>query len=188
MLYTPGRVAVNGRVVYRPGNTSCLTRNAGTAKLCITSIEVMLNLTGWLTGTCSSLFSHCPVGCCAFHIHCLPCTKISRASSSGRDICTNRIAAHTNVMIERMSGMNVHVNSSRSAPSICTGTSSGERRRYFMAKVTSAIAMPADISTDSMVIHQNRESTRNATLEAPTPILNLPLQLASVRLAVGVRV
>ena len=48
----------------------------------------MVNFTGTPTGTCSSLISRGPSGCCKCHIHCLPTTKIS-TELGGRMICTD---------------------------------------------------------------------------------------------------
>src|ERR1017187_3141611 len=79
-----------------PGTTSFLTRNAGTEKSRITSSEVIVSLMGWLTGTCSSLISSTPSGCCNFHIHCLPTTKISVEALGGREFRMNRLVPHKN--------------------------------------------------------------------------------------------
>ena len=54
-----------------------LTRNAGTKKSWITSSDVISSLTGCATGTCNSLISLWPFGCCTFHIHCLLTMLIS---------------------------------------------------------------------------------------------------------------
>ena len=59
-------------------------RKAGTKKLWIVSSEVITSLTARPTGTCSSLISRWPVGCCSFHIQRLPTTLTVIASSGGR--------------------------------------------------------------------------------------------------------
>src|SRR3989304_3003010 len=53
--YRPGLVAWNQASISRPGRMSCLRRRFGRKKLWITSLDLRVTRTTWLTGTCSSL-------------------------------------------------------------------------------------------------------------------------------------
>ena len=72
--------------------------------------------TGRPIGTCISLISRTPSGCCTFHIHCLPTTKMSIASAGGVARRKNNYAPQTNMTIDSTNGMNVQVSSSASDP------------------------------------------------------------------------
>ena len=104
-------------------------RKAGTKKLWMVSSEVITSFTARPRGTCSSLISRCPVGCCSFHIQRLPTTLTVIASSGGRFMWKKTLAPHTNMTAMRTSGTMVQVSSRASEPWISAGRSSSERRR-----------------------------------------------------------
>ena len=72
--------------------------------------------TGRPIGTCISLISRTPSGCCTFHIHCLPTTKSSIELAGGVARRKNSDAPQANITSDSTNGMNVHVSSSASDP------------------------------------------------------------------------
>ena len=106
----------------------------------MTSSEPSVRRTGRPIGTCSSLISRTPSGCCTFHIHCLPTTNTSIELAGGLASRKNIDAPQTNMTIDSTNGMNVQASSSDSEPWMSAPTSSAWRRRYFSVKNTTSAA------------------------------------------------
>src|SRR5277367_4021276 len=94
----------------------------------------MVNFTGTPTGTCNSLISRTPSGCCKCHIHCFPTTKISVEASGGRAFRIYRLADQKNNPKLISVGIALQRISSGVFFSICGGTSSSDCRRYLTMK------------------------------------------------------
>src|SRR5271168_2907718 len=67
----------------------------------------MISLIFRFTGTCSSLISWRPFGCCSFHIHCFPITYTSSVSFGAVRKFTYTTAPHANIPSARISGITV---------------------------------------------------------------------------------
>jgi len=74
----------------------------------------MISLTLRPTGTCNSLISFRPVGCCDFHIHCFPTTNTSIAPGGALWLRKKILDAHKNKNAQISTGITVHVTSSKS--------------------------------------------------------------------------
>src|SRR3954463_1552050 len=102
--YSPGLVGSNQSVVYRPGSTSALRRNAGTKKLWITSCEIIVSFPGRPIGTWSPPISDWPSGYSVFHIHCRATTYTSSALGGGVAASRYSFAPHPNGIIASARG------------------------------------------------------------------------------------
>src|ERR1700728_309840 len=109
----------------------------------MTSSDVIVNLTGTPTGTCSSLISRTPSGCWMCHIHCLPITKISVEAEGGREFSKYKLEAQRNRPAQIRAGMMVQASSSGRFSSVSGGTSLSACLRYFTMKkkIVEKIAM-----------------------------------------------
>jgi hypothetical protein len=75
-------------------------------------------------------------------------------------------APHTNMTTVSRKGMMLQASSRGSEPSISSGRSSSERRRYLTAKTTSVAAIPTEKNTVTPTRKRKRASTSLAMTEA----------------------
>src|ERR1700722_1404832 len=98
----------------------------------MTSSDVIVSLTGTPNGTCSSLISRGPSGCCRCHIHCLPTTNISIEALGGRELLMYRLLDHMKIPAQISAGMTNQVTSRIAGGGMSLGLSPGLRRRYLI--------------------------------------------------------